>query len=143
MQTHDGPCTVRPMARPLLKSAAGLAALLGIACGSGSPARPDQAFVVERIQVDSVAVSVDGPPPAQVSARVTGVVGDGCATLQSIEQWRAGPQVSVEIKRRRPQAAVCTQIAQLFDRTIPLDGRFGAGSYSLQVNTVVRPFVVE
>lgn len=135
---------MRPMGRPLLSSAAGLAAVLGgLGCGAGSPARPDDAFVVERIQIDTVSVSVAGPPPAQVSVHVTGVVGDGCAELQSIVQWRTGSQVAVEITRRRPRAAVCTQIAQLFDQTIGLEGEFGAGSYSLRVNALTSRFLVE
>ncbi len=127
-----------------LPSAACLLALLGSgACGAGSPARPDPTLVVEPIQVDSVSVSVSGSPPVQVLAHVTGVVGDGCATLLPIEQRRAGAEVTVEIRRQRPRAAVCTQIARLFDETIRLEGEFPPGSYSLQVNTVKRSFVVE
>jgi hypothetical protein len=118
-------------------------AAAGACGGAGSPARPDGAVVVEPIQIDSVSVSVAASSPVRVFARVTGVVGDGCATLLPIEQRRAGPQVTLEIKRQRPRDAVCTQIARLFDETIALDGEFPPGSYALQVNTVTRTFVVE
>lgn len=130
---------------PHLASVACLLALIaaGACGGSGSPAHPGGIIVVEPIQVDSVTVDVAASSPVRVFARVTGLVWDGCSTLLPIEQRRAGPQVTVEIKRQRPRDAVCTQIARLFDQTIALDGEFPPGSYALQVNAVTRTFVVE
>ena len=144
-QTRKGACTLEVMRSPRLASVGCLLALIAAgACGGAvSPARPDGTIVVEPIQIDSVTVSVAALSPVRVFARVTGVVGDGCATLLPIEQRRAGPQVTVEIKRQRPRYAVCTQIARLFDETIALDGEFPPGSYALQVNAVTRRFVVE
>lgn len=119
-------------------AAAGLTALVA-ACGN--PAAPDGPVVVEPIQVDSVSVEVSGSP-ALVFAHVTGVVGDGCARLLPLTQGRAGAAIHVEIQRQRPSGAVCTQIAQLYDETIRLEGDFPPGGYSLRVNTVTRVFTV-
>jgi hypothetical protein len=110
------------------------------ACGGG-PAAPDGPVVVEPIQVDSVSIEVSGNP-AQVRAHVTGIVGDGCASLLPVTQGRAGAAIHVEIRRQRPSGAVCIQIAQLYDETIRLEGDFPPGGYSLQVNTVTRAFMV-
>ena len=78
--------------------------------------------------------------PPQVAARVTGVLGDGCATLHSVEQQRAGNTITVTILRQRPREAICIQIAKLYDAVIRLEGPFSAGSYLLRVNGVERSF---
>ena len=57
-------------------------------------------------------------------------------------QSRSGNRVVVAIERERPVDAICTQIALLYDRVLPLDGRFAAGNYALQVNDVESRFVV-
>lgn len=112
------------------------------ACGtSDSPGRPT--MVVEPIQVDSVAVTVAESFPVQVFAHVRGIVGDGCATLLPIEQRRAGNTVTVEIDRQRPTQGICTQIAQLFDQNIRLDGAFAPGLYRLTVNGLSQAFRVD
>jgi hypothetical protein len=130
----------RRKGRGLVRLAVACQAALFAACG-GSPAAPDGPVVVEPIQIDSVTVALAGSP-AQASAHVTGVVGDGCARLLPVTQDRAGAAIHVEIQRQRPRDAVCIQIAQLYDETIRLAGEFPAGSYSLQVNSVTRTFVV-
>jgi hypothetical protein len=109
-----------------------------LAQGCSSPATPD--VVIEPIQVDSVEVLIQESAPLQVSAHVTGVLGDGCATLHSVEQHRSGTTVTVTILRERPRDAVCTQIAKLYDEVIRLDGEFPPETYLLKVNAVEAGF---
>lgn len=119
-------------------------ALLIAACGKpGDPSQPDSQIVVSRIQIDSVAVRLAQSFPVQVFARVKGVIGDGCAELLPVEQFRNGNQVTLEIKRQRPKEAICTQIAKLFDQDIRLDGEFRTGEYAVVVNGRTSTFKVD
>jgi len=118
--------------------AIGLAAMLA-ACSS--PASPD--IVVEPIHIDRVDVLIMQSLPPQAAAHVTGVVGDGCASLHSLRQVRSGDTVTVTILRQRPRVAVCTQIALLYDESIHLDGQYPTGTYILRVNDVERIFTIE
>lgn len=95
---------------------------------------------IDSITIDSVDVLVLESAPPQVSAHVTGILGDGCSELNGVEQRREGNTVTVTITRKRPTDAICTQIAKLYDATIKLDGAFPAGSYLLKVNAVEKPF---
>jgi len=119
--------------------AIGLAASLGAACSN--PASPD--VVVEPIQIDRVDVRIMESSPPQATAHVEGIVGDGCASLHSLQQSRSGNTVTVTILRRRPAAAVCTQIAILYNADIPLPGQYPPGKYVLRVNDVERTFTTE
>jgi hypothetical protein len=92
--------------------------------------------VDEPIDIDSVAVQVDSP---RASARVTGVVGDGCSTLLPVEVTHAEREVRVDIRRHRRTSGMCLQLAQLYDEVIPL-GTFGPGLYTLQVNSKTSSF---
>jgi hypothetical protein len=94
------------------------------------------------IQVNSVDVQVRGSAPAQVGVAVDGTIGDGCTRLDRIEQSRAGNTVSVRIVGRHTGEPICTMIAQLYRDNVGLDGAFEAGSYTLDVNGVVREFSV-
>ena len=127
-----------PSARPDVLIAVVLAALLAEACSTA--AAPD--LVTEAIQIDGVDVLIAETSPPQISAHVTGVIGDGCATLHSVEQQRSGNTVTVTILRERPAQAVCTQIAKLYDDVIRLDGQFPAGSYLLRVNAFEKAFSI-
>ena len=118
-----------------------VAAAACVACGA-SLAGPDDPVVIEPIEVRSVEVSVGATRPAQVTARVTGELGSGCDYLHSIEQRRQGNTVIVEVKRSRFTAGPCTLILKEFQQELGLGGAFGAGDYTLQVNTVTRPFSV-
>ena len=114
-----------------------LATPLVLGCAA-SPTDPD--VVTEPIQIDRVDVLIlEGAPP-QVTARVEGVLGDGCATLHSVGQQRSGNTVTVTILRERPREAVCTQIAKLYVDVIRLEGQFPPGDYLLRVNSVEKTF---
>ena len=108
-----------------------------IACTN--PAGPDTPMV-RPIQIDTVMV-VTSPPSA--SARVRGVVGDGCSTVKSVTQARLDNVVTVTILGERPANAVCTQLARLYDETIVLEGSYPAGRYTLKVNGTELAFKVD
>ena len=120
-----------------------VAVILALAPGCGSPSDPtDLTPVVEPIQIESVTVKVAESLPVQVSAHVTGIVGDGCSSLLPIEQSRQGTLVAISVLRQRPRAAICTQIARLFNEDIRLLGSFPPGRYRLRVNETIRDFEV-
>jgi hypothetical protein len=109
------------------------ATLVALALASCSnPTSPQ--LTIAPIEIYTVDVLVLESFPPQASARVTGIVGDGCARLHSVSQSRAGDRVTVTILRERPESAVCTQIARLYDETIRLEGAFPPGRYVLRVN---------
>lgn len=115
---------------------------LALACGPSERATtPD--VTLGPIQINRVDVQVAETSPPRASAHVQGVIGDGCSTLHSVEQERSGSTVTLRILRERPTDAVCTQIAQLYDETIALDGAFPPGRYVLRVNDVETAFTTE
>jgi hypothetical protein len=116
-----------------------VAAVLATATACTSPAAPD-VVTVRPIQIDTVTV-VTAPPSA--SARVRGVVGDGCTTVKSVTQVRLDNVVTLTILGERPGNAVCTQLARLYDETIVLEGSYPAGRYALRVNGMEVTFQVE
>jgi hypothetical protein len=113
----------------------------GVACGSESGIAPE--VEVTPIQIESVDVLVQETSPPRAAAHVRGVIGDGCSELHSVEQERSGDVVTLTILRERPIDAVCTQIARLYDETIPLEGTFPPGQYVLRVNSTETPFTTE
>ncbi len=117
-----------------------LAALLA-ACGRWMDGRPNQEIV--EIQIDKAKVQVEGPPPAQVTVHVQGVIGDSCHTLDQITQSREGNRVEVRITAIRQLGVPCMELAKLFDQVIPLEGTFEAGTYTLQVNDLETTFEVK
>jgi len=118
-------------------------ALLAVCAASGcrNPAGPS--LLVEPIQIDSVDVIVMATLPPTVAAHVRGVIGDGCSELHSVQQQRSGHTITITILRKRPKAAICTQVARLYDERIPLEGSFPAGDYLLRVNDVERRFQIQ
>ena len=107
------------------------------ACGDPSSAPPTPKTIVRPIQVDSVDVLL--PPPA---AHVRGVIGDGCTELSGVTTLRSGNTVTLTILSTRPEEAICSQIAKLYDATFALPGAFPSGAYVLRVNSVERTFSV-
>jgi len=114
-----------------------LALLPLLLAGCTSPSSPS--VDVEPITIESVEVQVSGDPP-RVAAHVRGVVGDGCSTLHSVTQVRAGNVVTITILRERPKDAICIQLAKLYDEVIPLDGQYPRGQYILRVNAFETAF---
>lgn len=110
-------------------------ALLLVGCTSPSSPSLD----IEPITIESVEVQVSGDPP-RVAAHVRGVVGDGCSTVHSVTQARAGNVVTITILRERPKDAICVQLAKLYDEVIPLDGQYPRGRYTLRVNAFETAF---
>jgi len=119
----------------------GLMAAAVLSCGGDNPAGGD--LTVQPISIESVDVLVMESAPPQVSARVKGVIGDGCSELHSETQERSGSTVRITILRERREQAICIQIARLYDQTFRLAGAFPPGRYTLYVNDVERPFTTQ
>ena len=100
---------------------------------------PPATQIIRPIQVESVQVLVDG---TQVSAHVTGVIGDGCTELAGVTITREDASVSITIRSARPAEAICTQVARLYDETLRIPGEFARGRYRLSVNSVETTFDV-
>lgn len=112
---------------------------LAAAVGCGSPAAPAPPRTVTRpIQIESVDVLLQGAP----SAHVRGVIGDGCTELSGVTQERSGSRITVTILSVRPEGAICTQIARLYNEVLRLPGDFPPGDYVLRVNAVEKTFSV-
>ena len=103
---------------------------------------PERPMSIEPIQIDQVEVRIAESPPVQVTAHVTGVIGDGCSSVLPVEQKREGHTLTLTINRQRPTEAMCTQLAKLYDENIRLDGDFPAGDYVVKVNSVTQNFTV-
>ena len=71
------------------------------ACSGPQEPDPVSMFDTAPIQIDSVDVSLLEIFPVQATVHVTGVLGDGCAELESIEQRRDGPGMIVKIDHRK------------------------------------------
>jgi len=104
---------------------------------------PEAKFVIEPIQIDQVDVLIRESFPVQVSAHITGIIGDGCASFHGVKQARQDHTIILAIEREQEQAEACTQLAQLYDETLHLDGEFPAGDYTLKVNGVERSFRID
>jgi hypothetical protein len=119
----------------------GAVALGALSCGGENPAGGD--VTVQPISIDSVDVLVMESSPPQVSARVRGVIGDGCSELHSVRQERSGHIVRITILRQRLEQAFCIQIARLYDEVLRLEGTYPPGRYVLYVNDVERAFTTQ
>ncbi len=104
---------------------------------------PDRPMDIGPIQIDKVEVQIGESVPVQVSAHITGVIGDGCSSAMPVEQQRDGNTITLTINRQRPADAICTQIAKVYDETIQLKGDFPTGDYVLKVNTVTQTFTIK
>jgi hypothetical protein len=105
------------------------------AFGCGSPTTPTPGVIVGLVQVDSLELVHNASSPSGLGVRVQGVLGDGCTDLlPPITQERDGTVVRIRILRQRPEDAICTQIAKLFDQVVPLMGDYPPGQYVVHVN---------
>jgi hypothetical protein len=107
-----------------------------------TPEPPARQLTIEPIQIDRVEIRIADSLPSQVVAHVTGVVGDGCSSVQPVKQARDGHTLTLTINRQRRTDAVCTEIAKLYEENIRLEGEFPAGEYVLKVNSVTQTFTV-
>jgi hypothetical protein len=71
----------------------------------------------------------DGRPQAFVE----GEIGDGCNSLQPINQQRTDRRFDIAVTFRR-QGEICTMIMQMLNEWVPLNGAFAPGDYTLRVN---------
>jgi hypothetical protein len=110
-----------------------------VACGDSATAPATPKTIARPIQVDSVEVLL-APP----SAHVRGVIGDACTDLSGVTMRRSDNDniVDITIWSTRPQDAICSQIAKLYDATLALPGNFPPGPYVLRVNGVERTFTI-
>ena len=109
-----------------------------VACGDRATAPTTPKTVARPIQVDSVEVVL-----APLSAHVRGVIGDGCTDLSGVSIQRSSDNtVNITIWSTRPQDAICSQIAKLYDATLALPGDFPSGPYLLRVNGVEKTFTI-
>lgn len=127
------------MRAPLLWLAL-LVSAVAAGCGSSrtSAPAPTMPVIVKAIHVDSIQILLDGPP----SARVRGVIGDGCTELSGRSESRSGNRITITIYAQRPAEAVCIQIARLYDEVLRLPGEFPRGDYVLAVNGVETAFAI-
>jgi hypothetical protein len=101
------------------------------------PAGEDGLAMVERIDV-LILESF----PVQVHAVVTGSLPDPCTELGAPTQGRDGNAISVTIPTTRDPGVVCAQVITPFELTVPLEGEFPPGSYTVTVNGVAQAFQV-
>lgn len=119
---------------------------LGVAtwgCSGSVEPDPVPQFLIAPIQIDRVDVRVLESSPPQVTALVEGVIGDGCSELNSERQARSGSTVTITVLGQRPPNAICTQIAKLYRKEIPLEGAYPPGQYVLSVNGVEKTFTTQ
>jgi hypothetical protein len=111
---------------------------LGASACSDPAAAPD--VEVTPIQIDRVEVRILETSPPRATARVEGILGDGCSELHSENQSRTGNTVTLTILRERPRNAACTQQAKLYESDFTLQGEYPPGEYVLRVNGVEKTF---
>jgi hypothetical protein len=84
--------------------------------------------------IDKIEYRVLESFPMQVHIEVTGYQSDGCNVPVQVVQQRVANTITVEIFRDLPPDAMCPQIIQGYNATIPLSGTFNSGSYTVDVN---------
>jgi hypothetical protein len=77
----------------------------------------------------------------RVQALIQGELGDGCTSLEPIQQRRSANTVDITVRSRR-QGEVCTMIMQFVNEWVPLDGEFTPGEYTLRANAAVTTFTL-
>ncbi len=114
----------------------------GPATPSATPAASPGATPIGQalMPITKVTARVLKTSPAKVQAVVTGELRDSCTKPGAISQQRAGNTVTVTILTTREPNAMCAQMITPFDQTIPLDGDFPPGTYTLKVNDYTVTF---
>lgn len=103
----------------------------------------DNRVSIECIAIDDVTAAFSNSSPVEVDLKVTGRSWEemdryGYDIL--IEQWRDGKEVFVSIYREI--IPVSKAVPNLYEETIPLQGRFEAGTYTIHVNDYELEIVI-
>jgi hypothetical protein len=99
---------------------------------SGGPTAPTQpgSVTTGNVRITRVRAYIrDGRPQAFVE----GEIGDGCNSLQPINQQRTDRRFDIAVTFRR-QGEICTMIMQMLNEWVPLNGTFAPGDYTLRAN---------
>ena len=115
-----------------------------LALGSSTladPAGSGGSYIEGRLNIQRIEVKVVRSIPPKVFVRVHGVVLNGCTDVGVAKQHRNGHTITITIPTYA-RNRVCTMVARLIDETIRLEGDFGPGSYTLNVNDVAEQFKV-
>lgn len=75
--------------------------------------------------------------PAQIHLQVTGYHPDGCDLPVTVAQEREGNSVRVRIYRVLPIDIICPMVIVPYSATIPLEGGFVTGTYTIDVNGTI------
>ncbi|MEJ2011220.1 MAG: hypothetical protein P8X64_03225 [Anaerolineales bacterium] len=116
------------------------------ACAGGTieptPTIPSDGEVLHgKATVEEVDIVFMESFPLQVRVTAKGYLADSCTTIDEVIVNRVERTFTVEITTARPAHAMCAQIVQPFEKSIPLDV-YGlpAGDYSVDVNGVTAGF---
>lgn len=110
-----------------------------------APAKPTETreIVIQSAQVEGLSVQVLESQPVQVKATVNGTLGDGCTSLNAIEQARTDNTFTITVTVKRPKDAMCTMIAKLYEESISLDVvGLKAGTYIVSAGTLSQTFTL-
>ena len=86
--------------------------------------------------VETVEVNVLESFPLQLTLTVTGNFQDGCEAPLKVKQEQDGDRLDITLYRELPADAICTAVIVPFEETVPLEGGFESGTYTLDVNGV-------
>jgi hypothetical protein len=107
------------------------------ACGGNSamPTEPSHPIVIGQLQITKVEAMVGTSLPYQVTLKVTGQLPDACTQIAAISQQRNGQNVEVTVQTSHELGIACILIYPAPTvLTVPLDGGFAPGSYTIRVN---------
>lgn len=114
---------------------------LAVAVSACGAAGPTAAVETRLLQVERVQVRVAESLPPQVTAEFRGILPDGCSSLGAISQERQGNTIVVTVTTLR-SGEVCTQVIQIVDQQVRLQGDFPSGSYVVRVNGMEARFTI-
>jgi|GEM_PF-435435 len=99
------------------------------------PADEPATIIRRRAGIESLEIRVFPEAPPKVQAVIGGYFSDGCTSLESITQTRAGDRFEIFIRTRRPAGVNCPQVIMPFREVIPLMvSGLKAGTYTVTVN---------
>ena len=98
---------------------------------------------IQPVLVEGLDVQVLESKPVQVNATVNGTLGDGCTSLNTIDQARTGNEFTITVTVKRPKDAMCTMIAKMFNKSIALDvAGLKAGTYIVSSGALSQTFTL-